>query len=205
MIGATIAADHPAAPPLIVQPWEWPCFYLTLCLIPILIASLGTILVTGRMADVVSNCGERRRPDGKRAPEDQLLNLVLPTISGVVGTLLCGIAGGPPTLYPWPVFLAGLGLLAFGLLGANTVGTVYVLEYYPEMGGSALLSIASIRYIVAFFLSFRISDWVVDSGCYFKSFLIYTLSMAVYAAMLPLLWRFGPAWRVRFPCRRMYV
>lgn len=100
--------------------------------------------------------------------------------------------------YSWGMFLTGLGFMAFGFLGANTVGAVYVLEVYPEMSGSALLNIASIRYIIAFILSFRIADWIVTLG-YFKSFLIYAIPMSVFASLIPFLWYFGPAWKVKFP------
>lgn len=204
MISATFAAGFTAAPPLIVQPWSWPFFDLTLCLIPVLIASVGTVLITGRIGDAVSNWSARRRPDGRRTPEDQLLNLILPTLSGLLGTILYGVAGGNPSRYPWPMFLTGLGLLAFGFLGANTVGIVYVLECYPSMAGSALLNIASIRYIVAFFLSFHIADWIVDFG-YTKSFMIYAVLMAIVAALLPALWVFGPRWKTKFPGRTTFV
>lgn len=204
MISSTFAAGYTVAPPLIVKPWGWPFFNLTLCLIPILIASFGTLLITGRIADVVSNWSARRRPGGRRAAEDQLLNLILPTISGLLGSILYGVAGGDPSSHSWVMYLAGLGLMAFGFLGANTVGTVYVLECYPDMGGSALLSIASIRYIIAFFLSFRVSELIVDIG-YAKTFLIYTCIIAFCAAMLPVLWWFGPAWKTKFPGRRTAV
>lgn len=183
---------------------RWPFTRITLCLIPVLLASLGTVLITGRVADLVCNWGARRRPGGKRTPEDQLLNLILPTLSGIIGTILYGVAGGNTEQYSWVMFLAGLGLMAFGFLGANTVGAVYVLELYPDMGGSALLNIASIRYIVAFILSFRISIWVVSLG-YFGSFLIYCIPMCVFAGLLPLLWYYGPALKKRLPGRASYI
>lgn len=179
---------------------SWPFYHLTFCLIPILLAAIATTLVTGRFADAVSNWGARRRPGGKRAPEDQLLNLILPTICGIIGTIFFGVAGDNPEKYSWAMFLTGLGFMGFGFLGANTVGAVYVLEVYPQMGGSALLNIATVRYIIAFILSFRISAWIVTIG-YLKSFLIYAVPMSVFACLIPPLWYFGPAWKVRWPGR----
>jgi hypothetical protein len=98
------------------------------------------------------------------------------------------------------MFLTGLGLMTFGFLGCNTVGAVYVLEVYPEMAGAALLNIASIRYIIAFLLSFRIAEWIIEYG-YFKSFLIYAAPMGLFTLMIPFLWYYGPAWKRRFPGR----
>jgi MFS family permease len=163
-------------------------------------AAMGTVLVTGKFADMVCNWGAKRRPGGKRTPEDQLLNLILPCIGGMTGLFLFGIAGNNPAKYPWAMFLAGLGLMTFGFLGCNTVGAVYILEVYPEMAGAALLNIASIRYIIAFFLSFRIAEWIIEYG-YFKSFLIYAAPMGLFTLMIPFLWYFGPAWKKRFPGR----
>lgn len=200
MIAATFAAGYTAAEPLLVEPWAWPFYHLTLCLIPVLIAAMATSLITGRVADIVCNWGARQRPGGKRVPEDQLLNLFLPTCCGVIGTFFFGVAGQDPSKHSWGMFLTGLGFMAFGFLGANTVGAVYVLEVYPQMGGSALLNIASIRYIIAFILSFRISQWIVELG-YFWSFVIYAIPMTIFALLIPPLWYFGPAWKTKFPGR----
>jgi len=200
MIASSFAAGYTVAEPLLVEPWAWPFSSVTLCLIPILMAAMGTVLVTGKFADMVCNWGAARRPGGKRVPEDQLLNLILPCVGGMTGLFLFGIAGNNPSKYPWPMFLTGLGLMTFGFLGCNTVGAVYVLEVYPEMAGAALLNIASIRYIIAFLLSFRIAEWIIEYG-YFKSFLIYAAPMGLFTLMIPFLWYYGPAWKRRFPGR----
>lgn len=75
------------------------------------------------------------RKTGKRLPEYQLLNLILPTVAAIIGTILFGLSGQYQDKYPWMMFLVGLGLMCFGFLGANTVGAVYVLECYPHLAG----------------------------------------------------------------------
>lgn len=77
---------------------------------------------------------------GRRLPENQLINLILPTICSLIGSILFGLAGQYPDRYPWPVFLLGLGLEGFGYLGTNAVGAVYVLESYPQLAGYIYLS-----------------------------------------------------------------
>lgn len=52
--------------------------------------------------------------------------------------------------------------MAFGFLGANTIGAVYVLECYPHLAGPALVNIASFRCLIAFVLSFKVSEWVAN-------------------------------------------
>lgn len=100
---------------------------------PTLIASLFVGGLTGTVADKIVNYMARK--SGQRLPEYQLLNLILPTICALIGTVIFGIAGDNQDKYPWIMFMFGLGLMTFGFLGANTVGAVYVIECYPQLAG----------------------------------------------------------------------
>ena len=120
-----------------------------------LIAAIFVAFVTGGVADHIANLVAKRR--GIRIPENQLLNLILPTVCGLVGAIVFGVSGENPEDYSWALFLFSLALMAFGFLGANTVGAVYVLECYPHLAGPALVNIASFRCLIAFILSFKVS------------------------------------------------
>lgn len=133
MIACAFASGYVVAPALLTQPWSWPFLHLGLCLIPVLIAAVFVGGLTGFLADWTANLVAKKR--GKRVPENQLFNLVLPTLCALVGSILFGLAGDNQSKYSWGVFLFGLGLMAFGFLGANTVGAVYVLECYPHLAG----------------------------------------------------------------------
>lgn len=133
MIAAAFAAGYTATPALLTKPWSWPFKHLGFCLFPILIAAIFVAFVSGNLADKLANFFAKKR--GKRAPENQLINLALPTLMAILGTVLFGICGQHPDKYHWAVFLLGLGLMGFGFLGANTVGAVYVLECYPQLAG----------------------------------------------------------------------
>lgn len=179
---------------------RWPFLNLGLCLVPVLIAAICVALVTGGLADHLSNLVARKR--GVRQPENQLINLILPTLCGLIGSILFGLAGNDQQAYPWPVFLLALGMVAFGFLGANSIGVVYALECYPHLAGPSLVNIASFRCIFAFLLTFYVSDWVVSLG-YLKSFMIYTGLIAVFMCFIPIIYIFGPAWRKRWPAANM--
>jgi MFS family permease len=146
---------------------RWHFFSLGLCLVPIIFASIAVAFVTGNMADWIANKVAQKR--GRRVPENQLLNLIFPTVCALVGSIIFGVAGQNQTQYHWAVFLLGLGLMAFGFLGANTIGAVYVLEVYPHLAGPSLVNIASFRCLIAFILSFQVSEWVANLG-YLNSF-----------------------------------
>lgn len=120
---------------------------------------------------------------GKRVPENQLLNLALPTACALIGSVVFGIAGEHPEQYSSYLFLFGLGLMAFGFLGANTIGAVYVLECYPHLAGPALVNIASFRCILAFVLSFKVSEWVATLG-YQSSMLMWENQRSWYVGSL---------------------
>lgn len=133
MIATTFAAGYTVSPALLTKPYSWPFLHLGFCLFPIMISAVFVAIITGTVADRIANAFAKKR--GRRLPENQLINLVLPTISAIIGSIVFGLAGQHPDKYPWPVFLLGLGLMSFGFLGANTVGAVYVLECYPQLAG----------------------------------------------------------------------
>lgn len=196
MIACALGAGYTVAPALITKPWSWPFLNLGLCLLPLLFAAIFVAAFTGKLADWIANMAARKA--GRRTPENQLLNLILPTLCAIIGSILFGVAGQDPAKYSWGLFLFGLGLAAFGYLGANTVGAVYVLECYPHLAGPALVNIASFRQIIAFVLSFYVSEWISHTG-YLKTMLIYTGVMSAFALMLPVVYIYGPAWRRRWP------
>jgi len=196
MIACAFAAGYTVGPALITAPWSWNFLLLGLCLVPVLIAAIAVALVTGKAADWVANRIAKKR--GARLPENQLVNIIFPTLCGIVGSVIFGLAGSNQQDYSYFTFLAGFGMMAFGFLGANTIGAVYVLECYPHLAGPALVNIASFRCLLAFILSFKISDWVVEMG-YFHAMMIYTGLLSAFALLVPVVYIYGPAWRRRWP------
>lgn len=169
-------------------------------LVAVLIGAVFVSFVTGNVADWIANKVAEKR--GRRVPENQLLNLILPNIAGIVGAVIFGIAASHPDKYHWAVFLMALGMMVFGFLGANTVGAVYVLESYPHLAGPALVNIASFRCLIAFALSFKVSDFISESG-YTTPMLAYAGVMAFFALLLPVVYFFGPSWRKRWPATHL--
>lgn len=200
MIGCTFAAGYTMAPALLTAPWAWKFHNLGLLLIPVLFAAIGVTVITGVLADWTANLAAKAR--GSREPENQLLNLIFPTIAGLVGAIIFGAAGTSPDKFHWAIFLLGLGLMAFGFLGANTIGAVYVLECYPHLAGPALVNIGAVRALIAFVLSFRVADLIVDFG-YLNSMAIYTGIIGLFGLLIPVVYIWGPAWRRMLPAARL--
>lgn len=161
-----------------------------------LVAALFVGLVQGKFADWSANQLAKKR--GKRVPENQLINLVLPTLLGTLGSILFGLTGENQSDYHWMVFMIALAFLAFGFLGTSSIGTVYVLECYPYLAGPALVSIASFRFIIAFLLTFETANWIVNWG-YLKTFALYTGLIGGFGCLIPIVYVFGAKWRRRWP------
>jgi len=200
MISSAFSASYVAAPALLTKPWAWKFTNLGYSLVAVLIAAVSVGFITGSLADVLANAVAKRR--GHRVAENQLINLVLPGILGLLGNILFGLAGNDPNQYHWVVFLLGLGFMAFGFLGTSAIGTVYVLECYPHLAGPALVSIASFRFIIAFLLTLYGVDFILWYG-YLKTFAgIYGSIIGAFMLLLPVVYIWGPAWRRRWPATK---
>ncbi|OAQ97761.1 hypothetical protein LLEC1_00548 [Akanthomyces lecanii] len=196
VIAMALAAGYTAAPQLLADPWSWNFFHLGFCLFPLIIAAGASFLISGWGADQVANWMAKK--SGKRDPEFQALNLIIPCLVGLAGCIIFGISGDDPEKYHWIMFLVGLGMIAFAFLATNTIGIVYVLESYPHLTGPALVNIASFRLIVAFVLSFRVSEWVAELG-YLKTFTMYAGILGAFILFIPVIYIWGASWRKRWP------
>ncbi|KAG6016159.1 hypothetical protein E4U54_002153 [Claviceps lovelessii] len=199
VIAATLASGYTAAPQLLTAPWSWPFYHLGFCLLPVVLAAGASFVVSGWGADRLANWLAKKR--GNRDPEIQALNLILPCLVGVIGCLLFGFAGENPDKFHWMVFLIGLGMIAFSFLATNTIGIVYVLECHPHLAGPSLVNIASFRQLIAFILSFRVSEWVADLG-YLNTFLIYAGILSAFICFIPVIYIWGATWRKHVPTER---
>lgn len=133
MIATAFGAGYTMSSALIAKPWSWPFLHLGFCLFPVLISGVAVAMVTGFGADQVANWAAKKH--GKREPEHQLINLVLPTLCAIAGSALYAVVIPNPYQYSFYMGLFAFGLMTFGFLGANTVGAVYVLECYPHLAG----------------------------------------------------------------------
>ncbi|KAH8839862.1 hypothetical protein MCOR07_005320 [Pyricularia oryzae] len=195
VISVTFAAGLTATPVLISKPYSWPFERIGFSLTAVLIGAIVVALVQGPLGDNLANFMAKRT--GRRTPENQLINLVLPITLALIGSLLFGLAGQHPETYGWPVFLASFAFIAYGFLGTSSTSSVYVLECYPHLAGPALVSIASFRFIFAFLLTFDASNWVINLG-YFNAFMIYVALISFFVLFLPIVFIYGASWRKRW-------
>ncbi|QDS76825.1 hypothetical protein FKW77_002884 [Venturia effusa] len=181
------AAGQTGSSVLIASGWKFR--NLGLAVLPIVLATPFVALLGGYLADRVTNAVAKRN-GGRREPEGNLLNIVLPLILGIAGCVLFGYAGENLKTVHWSVLLTGIFSICLGFLTTNTVLIVYVIESYPKWAGPVLVNISSWRCIIGFALSFRATDWVEERG-FLGSFSIYAGILAALACILPVMYVCG--------------
>jgi MFS family permease len=113
---------------------SWKFRHLGLAVLPIVIATPFVWLYAGLVADRVNTIVARRR-NGRREPESHLLTLILPTLLGIVGTILYGYAAENFLTTHWMVLLFSIFLLTFAFFASATIVFVYSVESYPQWAG----------------------------------------------------------------------
>lgn len=126
------AAGQVGSSLLIAAGWKFET--LGFAVIPIVIASPFVWFFGGYVADKISNYVAKRN-GGRREPEAHLLSLVFPLLASIVGPILFGYAGENIRTLPSIVVLVSIFLIGFGLLTANTIFAVYLVESYPRFAG----------------------------------------------------------------------
>ncbi|KAE9983493.1 hypothetical protein BLS_004266 [Venturia inaequalis] len=181
------AASQTGSSVLIASGWKFKT--LGLAVIPIVIATPFVALLGGYVADKVTNAVARRN-GGQKEPEGNLLNLILPLILVIIGSILFGYAGEHIKTVHWSVLLLGIFGISLGSLTANTVLSVYIIESYPQWPGPVLVNVASWRCIIGFAMSFHATTWVEERG-FLGSFGLYAGVLVVIACFLPVIYIFG--------------
>ncbi|KAL2876156.1 hypothetical protein SGCOL_008699 [Colletotrichum sp. CLE4] len=185
------AAGQVGSSLLIAAGWKFET--LGFAVIPIVIASPFVWFFGGYVADKISNYIAKRN-GGRREPEAHLISLVFPLLASIVGPILFGYAGENIRTLPSIVVLVSIFLIGFGLLTANTIFAVYLVESYPRFAGPVLVNVSSSRLIIGFIMSFNVTTWIEDLG-FLKNFGIYSAALAGVSMLLPVMYKYGKPMR----------
>ncbi|KAK2032977.1 major facilitator superfamily transporter [Colletotrichum zoysiae] len=185
------ALSQVASSLLIAAGWKFET--LGFIVIPILVASPFIWFFGGYVADWISNFIAKRN-GGQREPEAHLISLIFPILASIVGPILFGYAGEHIRELPSIVVLVSIFLVGFGLLTANTIFAVYLVESYPRYAGPVLVNVSSARLIVGFIMSFNVTTWIEELG-FFKNFGIYSAALAGVSMLLPVMYKYGKPMR----------
>ncbi|KAK2018313.1 major facilitator superfamily transporter [Colletotrichum eremochloae] len=185
------ALSQVASSLLIASGWKFET--LGFIVIPVVIASPFVWFFGGYVADWISNWLAKRN-NGQREPEAHLISLIFPILASIIGPILFGYAGEHIQELPAIVVLVSIFLVGFGLLTANTIFAVYLVESYPKYAGPVLVNVSSARLIVGFIMSFNVTTWIEQLG-FFKNFGIYSAALAGVSMLLPIMYKYGKPMR----------
>ncbi|KAK9781574.1 putative Major facilitator superfamily (MFS) profile domain-containing protein [Seiridium cardinale] len=162
LLTSIMAGDDVAAAILLTAGWEFE--HLGLAGLAAVVATPFIWLFGGYLADKVSNHIAERR-DGRREPENHLLNIIVPNIINMAGALVFGYAVANISNLSSAVVLVGVFFLVFD--------------------SSVLVTLYSLRLVIGFSFSVKATNWIQAIG-FIPVFGIYAGLMA-FAALLGIL------------------
>ncbi|KAF2192019.1 MFS general substrate transporter [Zopfia rhizophila CBS 207.26] len=95
----------------------------------------------------------------------------------------------------WVGLQFGVGMVAFGLVQAPSVGFNYLIESYPSISGDCFVAVTCVRAIVAFSWTLFVGHWVEDKGPA-EPFGIFGMLMAIFGLLTIPVWMWGKRLRV---------
>ena len=159
---------------------------------------IGTFLgcfYTYIIADWTTKRLARKDLHGFSEPESRLL-IALPSLFiATVGSIAFGLVAQNPSPKGWVGLQFGIGMVAFGLMQAPSVGFNYLIESYPSVSGDCFVAVTSARAIVAFAYTFFVGSWVEHEGAA-EPFGIFGMLMGVFGLLTIPMWIWGKRLRI---------
>ncbi|KAH8885590.1 major facilitator superfamily transporter [Thozetella sp. PMI_491] len=169
-----------------------PFKFTGLTVIPMLFSTFVVYLFGGPIADKLSLRITRSWGKGKREPEYNLINLILPFVCGIIGCVLFGYAAQHNLHFT--VLLVGTFLLSTGSLTSLTLINTFLIESYPQWAGPVLVTVSSLRIFISFFFSRQVIGWIQERGP-FLVFGSFAITLLIVSLGLPILFFTGKRMR----------
>ncbi|EUC40587.1 hypothetical protein COCMIDRAFT_9563 [Bipolaris oryzae ATCC 44560] len=151
---------------------------------------IGTILggvYTYFVADFTTKRLAKKDHHGFSEPESRLVTALPALFAATIGSFIFGFVAQNPSPKGWVGLQFGLGLVAFGLMQAPSVGFNYIIEAYGSLAGDCFVAITSTRAVVSFAWTFFVGEWVTHAGAA-EPFGIFGMLMGIFGLLtIPML------------------
>lgn len=161
----------------------------------------------------------KRESHGYIEPESRLSTALFPLAVATAGFFVFGFVAQNPAPGRWVGLEFGLGMIAFGLMQAPSIGFTYVIEgkrvpfsasmrvlcpgrrltntlaVYNSISGDCLLTITLVRSVVAFAWTFFVGTWVESDGAY-EPFSVFGALMAFFTLLTIPMMLYGKRTRI---------
>lgn len=152
---------------------------------PFIGSLIGTYLC-GPFADRVANHYTKRN-NGIREPEMRLPTCAIAALLMFLGTLMAGLTYHHKTHWSGPII--GFGVLSAGGQMGATLAMSYSLDCHKDLAVELMVTIASLKSLIAWIWTWVINDWIVRDGMLTVYMVIATVNVVAYASTLFLYWR----------------
>ncbi|EMD89582.1 hypothetical protein COCC4DRAFT_36539 [Bipolaris maydis ATCC 48331] len=149
-------------------------------------AILGCIY-TYLVADFATKRLAKKDLHGFSEPESRLVTALPALFTATIGSLIFGFVAQNPSSTGWVGLQFGIGLVAFGLMQAPSVGFNYIIEAYGTLAGDCFVAITSARAVISFAWTFFVGEWVTHDGPA-EPFGIFAMLMGIFGLLtIPML------------------
>ncbi|EON61504.1 hypothetical protein W97_00719 [Coniosporium apollinis CBS 100218] len=186
ILGSTIAQLF-APPPYLFSESAQGLIFLS----PFVGSLVGTYLC-GPFADFVADWYTKRN-HGIREPEMRLPTCFIAAALTFLGALMSGLSYHYKTHWSAPV--VGFGVLSTGGQMGATLAMSYALDCHKELSVELMVTIASLKSVIAWIWTWVINDWVIKDGALTVFMVVATVNVVAYMSTFYFYYR-GKAIRV---------
>ncbi|KAI6780266.1 uncharacterized protein J7T54_003045 [Emericellopsis cladophorae] len=174
IIGATVAQ-------LFAEPYGFDSQAQGLIFLSPFIGSLVGSWLCGSLSDSIANYFTRKN-DGIREPEMRLPTCVIATVLTFMGALTAGLCYHHRTHWIGPVF--GFGVLTAGAQVGVSLSMSYALDCHKELSVELMVTVASLKSLIAWIWTWVINDWIDASGMLTVLMTIATINVVIHLTTL---------------------
>lgn len=186
ILGASVAQLF-APPPYGFNSNAQGLFFLS----PFVGSMFGTYL-SGPMGDWIANWATKRN-NGIREPEMRLPTCLVAAFLTFFGALWFGLAYEHQT--HWAVPVIGAGVLSTGAQMGATLGMNYALDCHQELSVEIMVTIASLKSLIAWIWTWEINNFIDASGPLTVFMTVAAINVVVYLTSIPF-YLYGKRWRL---------
>jgi hypothetical protein len=194
LVGATVAMSTVAPQIISAPPYLWGKD-AGLINVGGLVGTFLGCLYAYFIADWTTKRLAKKDLHGFSEPESRLLTALPSLFIATAGILIFGFTAQNPSSTAWVGLQFGIGMVAFGLMQAPSVGFNYLIESYSSISGDCFVAVTTARSIVAFAWTFFVGDWVEHKGAA-EPYGIFGMLMGLFGLLTIPIWLWGKRLRI---------
>ena len=142
------------------------------------VGSLAGTYLSGPLADQIANYYTKRN-HGIREPEMRLPACIIAAFLTFFGALWAGLSYHKTH---WIMPIIGFGILSAGAQMGATLAMAYSLDSHKELSAELMVTVASLKSVIAWIWTWVINDWVDRDGMLVVFMVVAAVNVAAYCS-----------------------